>query len=336
MNLIVYATRPGEAEAATRTVDELATRHPSRAIVVLPEEGHRFSLDADVTLHRHPLASRGLVVERVLLHAKGADPAGLDTLVIPLLIPHLQSVLWWMGDPDLSDPAMRSLLAICDRLVVDSSLGAPGRLAGLSLQVMGTNQTPISGVLGRLVIGDLNWSRLDAFRETLARIFDETHRLTYLDGLTRLEVIGVRRRRDPPTAAELLIAGWLASRLGCSAPEPGPTGLTVLTGGSKAHRAALVFSGEPRHRGARSSAPLHGFRLEAVRGSRRLEVEMLVRGDEGHLRVEETGLGTSHRTVPLPVLPESEVLRRELARGGRDRVYEDSLLLAARIQGGMR
>ena len=44
----------------------------------------------------------------------------------------------------------------------------------------------------------------------------------------------------------------------------------------------------------------------------------------------------AHRTVPLPVLPESEVLSRELARAGRDRVYEDSLLLAARIQGEMR
>jgi hypothetical protein len=41
------------------------------------------------------------------------------------------------------------------------------------------------------------------------------------------------------------------------------------------------------------------------------------------------------RTVPLAPPTESETLSRELSRIGRDRVYEDSVLSAARIQSAL-
>ena len=125
MNLIVYAPGPEAVAAAVPIVDELATRHPSRAIVVAPQRGRVFGLDAEVVLNRHPLSSHRLVFERALLRPRGAAPEGMDTLVIPLLIPHLQSVLWWLGEPDPGDPALRSLSQICDRLVVDTVRGTP-------------------------------------------------------------------------------------------------------------------------------------------------------------------------------------------------------------------
>ncbi|HEV1996884.1 MAG TPA: hypothetical protein VGR61_01985, partial [Candidatus Dormibacteraeota bacterium] len=81
MNLIAFASEPAHQDLARRSVDELAIRHPSRAIVVALEPGKTFSLDAEVFLYRHPLADHGLVYERALLRDHGADPEGLDTLV---------------------------------------------------------------------------------------------------------------------------------------------------------------------------------------------------------------------------------------------------------------
>jgi glucose-6-phosphate dehydrogenase assembly protein OpcA len=330
MNLIVYVSNLDRVDFAVATVDELAIRHPSRAIVVAVSPGKSFSLDADLALHRHPLAAHGLVYERAVLRAHGADPEGLDTLVIPLLIPHLQSFLWWLGDPVVDDAGLRSLGAICDRLVVDSRLGPAQRLRELATLV-GSGAAPLTAgasSFGRLVLGDTVWSRLDGFRRILMQVFDEAHRAKYLDGVTSVEIRGYRGLRQPVSAAEVLFAGWLAARLGWTMPAWTTNGISLRHG---TKRVALNFSGARTTRSASDGPPLHGLRLEAELGRRKLGVELVASRGEGHLTVKETGVETTRRTLALPQISETEALSRELARIGRERVYEDAMVSASRI-----
>lgn len=330
MNLIAYVADLDKVDLAVATLDQLAIRHPSRAIVVAVLPGDSFSLDAELALHRHPLAAHGLVCERAVLRAHGADPNSLDTLVIPLLIPHLQSFLWWLGDPVVDDPGLRSLGAICDRLVVDSQLGPAGRLRDLSGLLGRGAAPPFSGPpwFERLVLGDVAWSRLDAFQGTVVQVFDEAHRAGYLDGVTSVEIRGHRGARQPVSAAEALFAGWLSARLGWTMPTWAANGVSLRQG---TRRVALNFSGVRGAHQAAHGAPLEGLRLEAELGRRRLSVELTASRAEGHLTVTETGLGTTHRTVALPQVAETEALSRELARIGRERVYEDAMVAAAQI-----
>ena len=330
MNLIAFAPQAAHEELARTSVDQLAFRHPSRAIVVSLEPAASFSLDAEVFLYRHPLADHGLVYERALLRAHGADPQGLDTLVIPLLIPHLQSFLWWLGDPQIDDPGLRSLGAICDRLVVDSAQAAAVRLRELAQLIESGAPEPNLRVppFARLVLGDLAWSRLDGFRSALVRVFDEGVRAEFLDGVTKVEIQGARGSRLPVTSAEVLFGGWLASRLGWTTPSWAPEGVTLKAG---SRRVGIQFAGT---RGLRSSAeapPLQGVRLEAELGRRRLTLDLSASNNEGHLVVNETGMGQIVRTLPIPHMSETEALSRELARIGRDLVYEDAMLASSRI-----
>ena len=330
MNLIAFAAERTHEELARQSVDELAIRHPSRAIVVTTEPGKHFSLDAEVFLYRHPLAAHGLVYERALLRAHGADPGGLDTLVIPLLIPHLQSFLWWLGDPRVDDPGLRSLGAICDRLVVDSALGPAQRLRDLST-LIGTGAAPLTQQapgLARLVLGDVAWSRLDGFRRTLVQVFDEGHRAEYLEGVTSIVIEGSRGLRSPVTSAEILFGGWLAARLGWTMPAWAPGGVTLRQGST---RVLMTFAGTRGFRASAGAPPLHGVRLEAETGRRKLAVELSVSQTEAHIAVSETGAERTRRTIPIPQVSEAEALSRELARIGRDRVYEDAMIASSRI-----
>jgi glucose-6-phosphate dehydrogenase assembly protein OpcA len=327
MNLIVFAADAARIGSAEATVEELEVKHPARAIVVSVLPGKTFSLDADLTLHRHPLAAHGLVYERAVLQAHGASPEDLDTLVIPLLIPHLQSFLWWLGDPVVADPGLRSLGAICDRLVIDSSMGPADRLRDLSVLIGGA-ATSGSSPLSRLVLGDVAWSRLDGFRRTLVQVFDEAHRAEYLDGVNTIEIIGRRGLRTPVSAAEILFAGWFASRLGWTMPAWTRNGVSLKHGSG---RVALAFSGVKAARPAQDTPPLQGIRLEAELGRRKLTVALTAARGEGHLTVTETGAGTMRRTIPLPHISETEAVSRELARIGRDRVYEDAMVSSSRI-----
>ncbi|MHB8510117.1 MAG: glucose-6-phosphate dehydrogenase assembly protein OpcA [Candidatus Dormibacteria bacterium] len=336
MNLLVCVDRAEQVEEAIATVDELAVRHPSRAIVVAPQAGSTFSLDAELVLHRHPLAAHALAFERVLLKPRGASPEGLDTLVIPLLIPHLQSFLWWRGDPDPSDPAMRSLIAICDRLVIDSAQGAADRLGPVSSQLISpSGRLPEAA---RLVLGDMAWIRMEPFRDALAHVFDEAHRAELLAGVERIELVGARGARAPVSSSELLFAGWLASRLGFARPMAAPGGISLEV--DSGNRATFAFTASRKaHRPpGPGMAPfdLHGLRLIASVRRQRIEVELTLQRGEAHVRVQDGTATPVSRTLPFVPLPEAEVLSRELARIGRDRVYEDALLWAARIHAALR
>jgi glucose-6-phosphate dehydrogenase assembly protein OpcA len=334
MNLIVFATDPRQIEVAIATVDELALRHPSRAIVVAARPGSSFSLNAEVAIHSHPLASHGLVYERAVLHPTGVDAEGLDTLVIPLLIPHLQSFLWWLGRPDPMDPALRSLASVCDRLILDSGLGSAAHLKDISERMsLSTSGLPVVAGLGRLVIGDMTWTRLDPFRETLARIFDEGGRTAFLEGLERVEITGRRGITHEVTPGEALLAGWLASRLGCTTPTWAPAGVSMRLEGA-GRRVIFSFAGVKGYRAGASgeAAPVNSIRITAAVGRRKLSVSLRWQADEGRLSISETGKPMLRRSVALPQPNETEVLSRELARLGRDRVFEDAMASASRIQ----
>ena len=332
MNLIVFATDPRQIEVAVTTVDELALRHPSRAIVVAARPGKVFTLNAEVAIHSHPLASHGLVYERAVLHPTGADPEGLDTLVIPLLIPHLQSFLWWLGRPDPQDAALRSLASVCDRLILDSSAGSAAHLKDISEQLAPTTSSSGVAGFGRLVIGDMTWTRLDPFREALARIFDEGGRAAFLEGLLRVQITGRRGITHGVSPGEVLLAGWLASRLGGTTPAATPAGV-IMRLEDAGRRAVFNFKGLPGYRGVvkGDAAPIDSIRVIADLGRRKLNVKLRWQGDEGRLSISETGKPVVRRSVALAQPGKTEVLSRELARLGVDQVFEDAMASAARI-----
>jgi len=68
---------------------------------------------------------------------------------------------------------------------------------------------------------DLAWLRTTPWRERLAASFDLPSRLEALRHINELNI----RHRDGSSASALLLAGWLASRLGW---EPAPLELHTL------------------------------------------------------------------------------------------------------------
>jgi len=97
----------------------------------------------------------------------------------------------------------------------------------------------------------------------------------------------------------------------------------------------MNFTGTRGQRPAADSPPLQGVRLEAAIGRRKLSVELSASRTEARLVVTETGVGRAARTIPIPPMSETETLSRELARIGRDRVYEDAMEAASRVLGAL-
>jgi glucose-6-phosphate dehydrogenase assembly protein OpcA len=122
--------------------------------------------------------------------------AGLETIVDPIVIAELPTVLW---SPHGHDEAVAALHGMVDVTLLDSD-DAPEADGGLERA---------EHELGSSYVVDLAWLRTTPWRERLAASFDPPARraaLASLDGFTI-------RHQSNSTAAALLLAGWLSTRL---------------------------------------------------------------------------------------------------------------------------
>jgi hypothetical protein len=121
----------------------------------------------------------------------------LDTIVDPVLASELPTALWW---PYGQQRRLHRLLAKADVVLLDSDeLNDPR--AGLARA---------AGLVRSAYVVDLAWLRTTPWRERLATSFDPPGRLATLRDLNAVSI----RHAQGSAASGLLLAGWLASRLG--------------------------------------------------------------------------------------------------------------------------
>jgi glucose-6-phosphate dehydrogenase assembly protein OpcA len=175
--------------AATDTLAGLGEQHPSRTLLLFPqpEEGDR--LAAKVFLECHPLEgeARQLCNEVVELGLGGPRAEAPASVAMPLLLPDLPVFLRWRGRPAFRTEQFRQLLAIVDRLIVDSAEwpDVPGAY------------TELEEFFDEAAVSDIAWRRCLSWREVLARGWPDLPD----------RIVG-------PPAETALLAGWLRSRAG--------------------------------------------------------------------------------------------------------------------------
>src|SRR5690348_8923689 len=113
----------GWREPARAALEGMAERHPSRTILLFPEphaEDNRIDARAEVERWEVPDTDRGLVTEVVELTLRGSRSSAPASIVEPLLISDLPVFLRWRGEPPWGTPELEQLVAVTDRLIVDS------------------------------------------------------------------------------------------------------------------------------------------------------------------------------------------------------------------------
>ncbi|NQU09790.1 glucose-6-phosphate dehydrogenase assembly protein OpcA [bacterium] len=208
LNFVAYTETEAERDAVTTTISELTSRHPCRAMVLqaLPDDPQP-GLSASITAHCH-LAGGGqkqVCCEQISVTAHGPSVVHLAAAVLPLLEADLPTVVWWPGLFLARSDTFCRLLAVADRFLYHSSSwpDAEQYLPELATTV---------GACRPGLCGDLSWTRLSIWRKLIAEAFDEPGGAAALARLRSVEIVhgqgpGVRLRA-------LLLAGWLATRLG--------------------------------------------------------------------------------------------------------------------------
>src|SRR4051812_46769421 len=198
MNMVVIADKEFRGEIENR-LERVGRYHPSRLVLLMVESGRR-RLSATVRIGTDDAPRSGSISvgrERVELTIGDRHVAKLDTIVDPLLVSDLATMVWAPhGHPEAVD-ALRRLAQIVlidsqDEPDVEQALARADDLADDTYVV------------------DLAWLRSTPWRERVAAAFDSPRRRPELRAIAGVTV----RHREDSLASGLLFCGWLSSRLG--------------------------------------------------------------------------------------------------------------------------
>lgn len=226
LNLVSVVDKQWSGEIANRMAG-VGRYQPSRSIVCQVEPG-RETIDATVTVATEEGAGLHLAHELVVLDLGPQDLPHLETVVAPLVITDLPTMVW---APHGHHEAVDALLQISQIVLLDS-IDEPMPAEALSRA---------GSLAAEAIVVDLAWLRSTPWRERIAALFDppaRRHRLQTISALT------VRHELGSSVAAYLLI-GWLASRLGWDTTPLMTMPDGTASGMIHAHRATVRVTLEP-------------------------------------------------------------------------------------------
>ena len=197
LNLVCVVDKQWSGEIANR-LRHVGRAHAARTIVCAVEP-RRNAIDAVATIASdvHPKAGEfALLRETVIVDVGEQHLAHIDTIVDPLVVTDLPTVVW---APHGHTQAVEALLSLAQVVLLDSVDEPDMRDAVNRARTL----------LRDAYVVDLAWLRSTPWRERVAATFDPPH---LRPDLRTISAVTVRHHPESAVAGVLLM-GWLASRL---------------------------------------------------------------------------------------------------------------------------
>jgi glucose-6-phosphate dehydrogenase assembly protein OpcA len=204
MNLAIYSEASGSLPLNTEITFKITEDHACRAIVISANpDAKENRVEAWISAHCHVsrAGSKQICSEQLSFLLEGPSAKLLPNIVFSQLDSDLPFYLWWQGE--FHDPMDPQLWAWVDRVIYDSQTWSD---FGTQMQRAETAQADAKQ---RIVLCDLNWTRLVQFRLGLAQFFDHPasqHRFKEIESVQIDFGPGYR-------STALLLAGWFAAQL---------------------------------------------------------------------------------------------------------------------------
>ena len=197
LNLVCVVDKQWSGEIANR-LRHVGRSHAARTIVCAVEPRRR-SIDAVATIASdvHPRPGEfALLRETVIVDVGEQHLAHIDTIVDPLVVTDLPTVVW---APHGHTQAVEALLSLAQVVLLDS-VDEPDMRDAVNRALT---------LLRDAYVVDLAWLRSTPWRERVAATFDPPH---LRPDLRTISAVTVRHHPESAVAGVLLM-GWLASRL---------------------------------------------------------------------------------------------------------------------------
>jgi len=306
MNLAVYSEEPGSLQNNTQLMARITENHACRAIIIEADCGAGDDkVSAWISAHCHvsTVGSKQVCSEQISFLLKGGCTTQLPSIVLSNLDSDLPLYLWWQKEfPEPMDPQLWTWV---DRVIYDSHGWSdfPSQIHLLELMQQEANQ--------RMVLCDLNWTRLDNLRFALAQFFDHPashHRLAKISKVRINFAPGFR-------STAILFVGWLGAQLNWHIDQVKSPGQLRFTAASEQQIEVELreSDGQPLHEIMLTSGDVE-LRVTYANCGDLLEVSRMQNSETRHPQLMPAG-----NNDPVGLISE------ELIRGGPHHVYLNAL-----------
>src|SRR5437879_12919484 len=178
--------------------------HACRAMVIEADcDAENDRVDASISAHFHVrrAGSKQVCSEQISFRLNGGCTTQLPNIVLSNLDSDLPLYLWWQHE--FREPMDPQLWTWVDRVIYDSR---PWQDFQAQMRLVESAQTEAKQ---RIVLCDLNWTRLDKVRFALAQFFDHPTSHHRLAKISKLRIDFARGFRS----TALLFVCWLAAQL---------------------------------------------------------------------------------------------------------------------------
>lgn len=196
LNLVVIVDREWKGEIANR-LSRVGRYVASRTVLCAVQAGReKLSAVARVSYEEPQNGTLAVMRELVEIDLGPEHLRGLQTVIDPVLVPEIPTLVW---SPHGHEEAVDAVLPLVDVMLIDSDdVDDPAEAFARAQHLR-----------QHVYLVDLAWLRTTPWRERLASCFDLPPRLQSLRQVEELQV----RHRASSLASALLLSGWLASRL---------------------------------------------------------------------------------------------------------------------------
>ena len=303
MNLVVYSEKPGALIENSAIIRELTREHACRAILVgIDRDEPAPSLRAWITAHCHLSDGRKSVCcEQISFYLTGRVTGRFRNTVFAHLNSDLPLIFWWQGE--LSDILTERLVAVMDRLIIDSASwrDPEASFARIDEAAQGNDL---------LVIQDHAWTRTWQFRLGIASLFDDSAARQALPSIAQIEI----HHHPDHLVSALQVLAWLTVQAGWKPIGPS---------NSLDYRAANGHTISVTLQPDASGPPLTAVILRAAN-----DLCVSVTQKAGASHVERKIESPHYKACSLsPVDPTSaaELVAAQLSRGGKNSLYQKIL-----------
>src|SRR6476646_10177825 len=302
MNLAVYSEEPDSLNRNTQLLARITENHACRAIVIGADpraKNDRMEVWISAHCHISRAGTKRVCSEQISFLLEGATAKFLPSIVFSQLDSDLPLYLWWQSE--FAEPMDAQLWSWIDRLIYDSQ---SWRDFNAQMRLVETAQREAKQ---RIVLCDLNWTRLVRFRLAFAQFFDHPSSHHHFREIESGTIVFGKHFRS----TAILFVGWLAAQLGWKIRNG--TGRDRIELENSTRRTVQIQLKE------NGDAPIGSF----VAHSSEIRFEIILASGGDLLEVCRGKLGEAPARQVLPSAENDPVklMSEELMRGGPHHVY---------------
>lgn len=208
-NLIVFNRLSARTDYIRNIVQKVVEKFPCRTLFISsdPDSPHPY-LKTAVSVVVPQSGESSIACDQIDIGVSGPDIDRVPFVLLPHIIPDLPVYLLWTEDPSKDHPLFEPLVKLATRIIFDSE--SADSLLAFSQKLLDLHEKT------KIDIADLNWARIEGWRELISSTFASKERLSQLRKLNVLKIVYNARETEffcHLKIQAMYLLTWISSRL---------------------------------------------------------------------------------------------------------------------------